>query len=137
MFKGINQALVPIKMEETGKWLPDLHYCCRGINDDKQKLALLLLHYAGEKVREIFDSLPETETGEDFVAAVNALNIYFQLKQNKYERHHIFHCCSQEEAESIDSYVTHLRTLARTCEFHSGSIPWKSGHEGLKKNLCD
>ena len=58
-------------MEETAKWLPDLHYCCRGINDDKQKLALLL-HYAGEKVREIFDSLPETETGENFVAAVNA-----------------------------------------------------------------
>ena len=77
------------------------------------------LHSAGEEVWEIFDSLPETETGEDFVTAVNALKTYFQPKQNKCLEHHIFCCCAQQEAESIGSYVSRLRTLARTCKFHS------------------
>ena len=40
-------------------------------------------------------------------------------KQNKQFERHIFRCCAQQEAESIDSYVTCLRTLVRTCKFHS------------------
>ena len=52
------------------------------------------LHSAGEEVWEIFDSLPETETGEDFVTAVNALKTYFQPKQNKCFEHHILLLCT-------------------------------------------
>ena len=52
---------------------------------DKKRQRALLLHYAGEGLNEIFDTLPDTTAGEDenvFEKAVEALTTYFTPKKN-------------------------------------------------------
>ena len=48
------------------------------IKDDKRNRALLL-HYAGEEVNEIFDTLQDT--GDDYATALDKLNGYFAPKK--------------------------------------------------------
>ncbi|XP_070550159.1 uncharacterized protein [Ptychodera flava] len=84
------------------------------ITDDKRQRALLL-HWAGEEVSEIFDTLPET--GTDFETAKSQLTSYFSLKKNmEYERF-VFRDTMQNSGESIDAYHTRLQRLANTCDF--------------------
>jgi hypothetical protein len=47
---------------------------------DKKRQRALLLHYAGEDVSEIFDTLEGT--GEDFATAKQRLKDYFAPKKN-------------------------------------------------------
>jgi hypothetical protein len=91
----------------------------------------------GEKGREVYKTLtfatPESETDEDGGTTWNrttnelksAFKTHCNLRKNiTYERHK-FNIRNQEENESIDQYVTVLRTLAATCEFqtlHDGLI---------------
>jgi hypothetical protein len=85
----------------------------------------------GEKGREIHKTLtfaePETETGEDgrpvWKRTTEQLRKAFRefcspQKNVTYERHK-FNIRNQTESESIDQYVTELRTLASTCEFEN------------------
>ena len=51
------------------------------IKDDTRKRALLL-HYIGEQVVEIFDTLPNTGDAKDYKKACHALNEYFSPKKN-------------------------------------------------------
>ncbi|XP_070557464.1 uncharacterized protein [Ptychodera flava] len=84
------------------------------ITDDKRQRALLL-HWAGEEVSEIFDTLPET--GTDFETAKSKLTSYFSPKRNiEYERF-VFRDTMQNSGESIDAYHTRLQRLANTCDF--------------------
>ncbi|XP_057310511.1 uncharacterized protein K02A2.6-like [Hydractinia symbiolongicarpus] len=97
----------------------DLYLVAAGITDNTQKKALLL-HCAGEDLRELFDTLPEPEAADgqnDYVKACTALDTYFLPKKNKRYERHVFRTCAQKESESISQYVTRLRTLAKTCEF--------------------
>ena len=71
----------------------------------------------GRRQRNI-QFIARDKTGQDFAGAGNAFKTYFQPSQ-KYFEHQIFSCCAKQEAESIDSYITRLRTLARTCQFDS------------------
>ena len=55
------------------------------INSTKRKRALLL-HYAGPKVDEIFDTLQETGEDDDYDRAVATLNKYFEpISNSRYE----------------------------------------------------
>ena len=84
------------------------------IQDGARKKAVLL-HLAGNKVQDIFHTLPEP--GEDYTGALAALNAYFKPKRNiPFERHQ-FRQATQMPGEGIDSFVTKLRQLAKTCEF--------------------
>ena len=47
---------------------------------DKKPQRALLLHYAGEDVNNIFETL--TETGDDYATAVTKLTDYFAPKKN-------------------------------------------------------
>ncbi len=47
---------------------------------DKKRQCALLLHYTGEKVYDIFDTL--TKTGQDFETAVAKLTAHFTAKKN-------------------------------------------------------
>lgn len=85
---------------------------------DKARKRALLLHCAGPKVQDIFDTLEDT--GEDFKTAGEKLLEYFEPK-----RHHLFSIyqfrqLAQEEEESYDDYTTRLKQAAAPCEFPEG-----------------
>ena len=100
------------------KWIARLERLLigMGIDDDKQKRALLL-HYGGPEVDEIFDTLEDTGDEKDYKKAVEKLNAHFSPQVNTTFEVYNFRQAKQNEGESLDSFHTRLRTLAKTCEF--------------------
>ena len=103
------------------------------ISEPKRKKALLL-HYAGQDVHDIFDTLPEppadappergsgeesqsTVTGDEYEIAIKKLNIYFNPKRNVEYEAYIFRQAKQQKGETLDFFQSRLRQLAATCEF--------------------
>ena len=82
---------------------------------DKKRQRALLLHYVGEAVSDIFDTL--TETGEDYASAKKKLSEYFAPKKNTKFEVYKFRQSKQSKDESIDSFHTRLRQLSINCEF--------------------
>ena len=93
------------------------------ITNDKQKKALLL-YQASEATQEIFEMLPDT--GEDYETAQAKLDGYFSPKKNIDYKIFQFRQAVQEPGETIDQFVTRLRKLAATCDFHDVSKEIKS-----------
>ena len=87
-----------------------------GIEEAKQKRALLL-HYSGPEVDEIFDTLEGTGEDKDYKTAVEKLTAHFNPQVNTTYEVYNFRKAQQNEGESLDSFHTRLRTLAKTCEF--------------------
>ena len=87
-----------------------------GIGDPKQTRALLL-HYSGPEVDEIFDTLENTGEDKDYKTAVEKLTAHFNPQVNTTYEVYNFRKAQQNEGESLDSFHTRLRTLAKTCEF--------------------
>ena len=80
--------------------------------DDAKRQRALLLHYAGESVNEIFETLPNTNAGEDenlFEKGVAALTNYFTPKKNREYEVYVFHKAKQESDEKILAFHTRLR----------------------------
>ena len=107
------------------KWISRLEnlFICLEIKDKKRQRALLL-HYAGEDVNEIFDTL--TDTGEDIATAKLKLKEYFAPKKNTEYEVYRFRQTKQSPEETIDSFYTKLRQLALNCEFADTSKQVKS-----------
>ncbi|KAK3895908.1 hypothetical protein Pcinc_000408 [Petrolisthes cinctipes] len=86
-----------------------------GVTNAVQKRALFL-HIAGQEVQEIFDTFSgELDT---FEKAISALDKYFvPLVNMRYERV-LFRQIHQESNEPTDTFVTRLRKLAESCNFH-------------------
>ena len=76
----------------------------------------LLLHYAGERVYDIFETL--TETGNDYDTAKANLTEHFTPRKNVELEVLNFRRATQNAGETIDQYHTRLQTLAAYCEFH-------------------
>jgi hypothetical protein len=71
-------------------------------------------------VNEIFETLPNTEAGEDedpFEKAATALTNYFTPKKNREYEVYMFRMAKQENAENISEFHTPLQQLAINCEF--------------------
>ena len=88
--------------------------------DNAKRQRAFLLHYVGESVNEIFETLPDTDAGEDenpFEKAVTALTNYFTPKKNREYEEYVFRKAKQESDENISAFHTRLRRLAMTCEF--------------------
>jgi len=63
------------------KWISRLENLFIGLEiKDKKRQRALLIHYAGEDVNEIFDTI--TDTGEDFATAKLKVKEYFAPKKN-------------------------------------------------------
>lgn len=85
-----------------------------GCTNDAQKRQLLL-HCAGSDVQDIFYTL--TETGTSFAEAKSKLDEYFAPKKNVPYNRHMFRQASQGTDESVNQFVTRLRTLSIGCDF--------------------
>ncbi|XP_064463571.1 uncharacterized protein LOC135374561 [Ornithodoros turicata] len=84
------------------------------ITDPARKRAMLL-HYAGEEVYDVFQTLPNT--GTDFDTAVTRLKEHFAPKKNAVFERHIFRQARQDAGETLGQFQVRLRRLAATCEF--------------------
>ena len=103
------------------KWLARFRNLLLALDvDNAKRQRALLLHYAGESVNEIFETLPDTDAGEDenpLEKAVTALTNYFTAKKNREYEVYVFRKAKQESDECISAFHTRLRRLAVTCEF--------------------
>ena len=98
------------------KWIQRFTNFLTALNvTDKKRQRALLLHYAGEKVYDIFDTL--ADTGDDFQKAVDKLTAHFAPKKNVDFETYRFRQASQSSGENIDQFVTRLRQLAIHCDF--------------------
>jgi hypothetical protein len=86
--------------------------------DDDARMRALLLHYAGENVHDIYEAECGSST-KDYAGSVKVLTDYFNPKKNVQMEIYTFRNCSQKESQTLDEFVTELRTLAKDCEFTS------------------
>ena len=73
-----------------------------------------LLHCLGPDTQRIFETLPGEK--KTFKEAELALEKYFAPKRNVVSERYKFRCCAQQRDELIDSYLTALRELAKSCD---------------------
>ncbi|KAK3752856.1 hypothetical protein QZH41_000328 [Actinostola sp. cb2023] len=88
--------------------------------ESKPRQRALLLHYVGEQVNDIFETLPNTDAGEDenpLDKAIDALTAYFEPKKNLAYEEYQFRQTKQIAGDSISAYHTRLRHRTQTCEF--------------------
>ena len=105
------------------KWLSrfDRLMVAMNISDFVRKQALLL-HYAGPEIDEIYDTLPVDDSADEseinvYQTTANALTKYFTPKTNTAFKIYNFRQATQGSTETIDTFVTRLRKLAKSCNF--------------------
>ena len=86
------------------------------INTDARKKALLL-HFAGPTVHDIYETLSPASIGDNYADTLKVLNDYFLPKKNVEFEIYKFRQTKQEVNESLDTYYTKLKQLAKYCEF--------------------
>ena len=83
---------------------------------EKQRVAIFL-HLIGEDALEIYNTFSLSTAEQKLDVLFQKFEDYCNPRRNiTFERHKFF-TCVQEPTESIDQYVTELRTKASTCEF--------------------
>lgn len=77
-----------------------------------------LLHFIGEECHEIYNTFNiEADKKNDIKVLLNTFEGYFNPKKNiTYERHKFF-TRNQSAKETVDQYVTELKSRASSCEF--------------------
>eukprot|EP00112_Aurelia_sp_Birch-Aquarium-sp1_P015303 Seg338.8 transcript_id=Seg338.8/GoldUCD/mRNA.D3Y31 product="hypothetical protein" protein_id=Seg338.8/GoldUCD/D3Y31 len=93
-----------------------MYILASGINNNTRKRALLL-YQAGSRVREIFAQIEDTGNADAYDTAKEKLTAYFEPQKNRRYDVYIFRNTYQEHHETLDHYITRLRTLAQPCEF--------------------
>ncbi len=86
------------------------------ITDASRKRALLL-HYVGEEVNDLFETLPDTGEDKDFKKAHEALTQYFTPTKNASFEIFKFRNLKQEAHETVDDFHTRLQIASKYCEF--------------------
>ena len=84
------------------------------VNNDARKKALLL-HYAGEAVYDIYDTLQADD--DDYPAVRHKLSVHFKPVKLTQFRVYTFRKTEQLPNETLDGFAIRLRTLAKDCEF--------------------
>lgn len=69
----------------------------------------MLLHYGGEDLGDIFDTLPNTGEDDDYKAAIDALNSRFSRATSSEFSIYCFRQAKQQQDESLDTYHTRLQ----------------------------
>lgn len=100
-----------------GKWVERLENLFIGLDiDDVDRKRALLLHYAGERVYDIYDA-EKKETAATYDATKKVLKDYFDPKRNIQMEIYKFRSYKQLDGQSLDEFVTELRKLAKNCQF--------------------
>ena len=119
---NVNDSAVDVRWR---KWTNRFENLLIGMDiKDKKRQRALLLHYAGEEVNEIFETL--TNTGDDYAGAKGKLDTYFAPKKNTEFEVYKFRQAKQQQSEGIDAYLTRLRQLSINCAFDDNDKEVKS-----------
>ena len=86
------------------------------VKEESRKRALLL-HYSGEEVNDLFDTLPDTGEDNDYKEACEALTRYFTPRKNVSFEIFKFRNLKQESHETVDEFHTRLQIASKYCEF--------------------
>ena len=79
----------------------------------------ILLHTIGEEALEIYNTF-RFATGEDpnkIAHLKKKFEDYFNPRKNTVFERYKFWECKQQDGESIDQFITELKTRAKSCEF--------------------
>ena len=99
------------------KWVERLENLFVGLNiEDEDRKRALLLHYAGERVYDIYDA-EKKQTAAEYDATKKVLKDYFDPKQSVQMEIYKFRSYKQLEGQSLDEFGTELRKLAKNCQF--------------------
>lgn len=89
------------------------------IKEDEKVQCAILLHVIGEEALEIYNTF-KFATGED----PNTISVlkkkfedYLNARKNTVFERYLFWECKQQEGETIDQFVTDLKTRAKSCVF--------------------
>ena len=108
--------------ENWRKWEQrfNLYLVASGIGDKTAKVqASTLLHVIGPNALDIYNTFARDAEGNEMKVdkIIEKFKAYCNPRKNiTYERH-VFNTRNQKAGDSIDQYVTDLRTKAKTCEF--------------------
>ncbi len=86
------------------------------IKNESLKRALLL-HYSGEEVNDLFDTLPDKGEDKNYKKACEALTSYFTPKKNVSFEIFKFRNLKHESHETVEEYHTRLQIASKYCEF--------------------
>ncbi len=87
--------------------------------NDKKIQSCTLLHVIGDEALEIYNTFDfaETENKKDVKVIIKNFDDYLEPQKNVTFERHIFNSRVQTLGESIDQFVTHLKTKAKSCEY--------------------
>lgn len=114
-------------------WLKSFEYCLNAgkVTSEEEKFALLL-HFAGPKIQEIYDALPQKEEEKDEISgpwasgyvlgskyedAISRLDEFFLPKKNSTYERHMFRQIRQKESEPFANFAIRLRIQAEKCDY--------------------
>ena len=105
------------------RWLRAFEFYAdgKGVEEAKQKKALLL-HSAGMQVQDVFHTLAVGATDDLYEEAVKSLNTYFKPKVNVPFERHLFRSMEQKANETVEQYITRLKSKATTCDFGADKV---------------
>ena len=109
------------------KYVAKLENLFIGLNiEAKKRRKALLLHYAGDQVYEIYETLNLGDDESNYDAVKSGLTAYFKPQKNLEFEKYEFRNISQRAHESIDQFATRLRQKADNCEFTDKDAEIKS-----------
>ena len=94
--------------------------------DAKTHKKALLLHYAGDEVCEIYETLNLCADESNYDATKKALCDYFYPKKNKEFERNEFRNIKQGHNETLDKFATRLRQKTENCDFTDKDCEIKS-----------
>lgn len=108
--------------ENWRRWVQrfDLYLTASGkIKEDEKVQCAILLHVIGEEALEIYNTF-KFATGEDpnkIAHLKKKFEEYVNPRKNTVFERYRFWECKQQEGETIDQFITELKTRAKSCEF--------------------
>ena len=100
------------------KWVKQVNnfICAQGIDTTQSnaRCKAILLHYAGTKINEIFDTL--SEDGDDYQVTIDKISAYLKPRKNVAFDRYNFREIAQNQGELMKDYIIRLRLAGATCE---------------------
>lgn len=92
----------------------------KGYKEDEEDQIAILLNAIGDDGLTIYNTFDLDEGNKKKIDKVlDAFNQYCAPRKNLVYEQSVFFTCSQEENETIDHFLTRLKSLASSCEFDS------------------
>ena len=104
-------------------WLDELEnyiLAAAGVIDEPRKKAILL-SIIGPTAKKVIANFSPTEKSS-YTSIVDALKGHYTEHQNDVVERHVFNTLAQHEGETIDTFVTRLRTQAAKCNYKVQSV---------------